>query len=90
MAEINYKLIKNFFSKEELIIYQKYCHNKLDLNKDYTLDNQSFSPAWYDDPLMTAILDSKPFFSCLVSLKLLSDSLNSFSQKKHYCLHYYK
>jgi len=59
MAEINYKLIKNFFSKEELIIYQKYCYNKLDLNKDYTLDNQSFSPAWYDDPLMTAILDSK-------------------------------
>ena len=59
MAAVNYKLIKNFFTKEELIIYEKYCYNKLDLNKDYTLDGQSFSPAWYHDPLMTAILDTK-------------------------------
>jgi len=59
MAAVNYKLIKNFFSKEELNVYQKYCYNKLDSNKDYKLDNQSFSPAWYNDPLMTSLLDIK-------------------------------
>jgi len=59
MATVDYKLIKNFFSKEELEVLQKYCYNKLDLNKDYQLDGQSFSPAWYNDPLMTALLDTK-------------------------------
>jgi len=59
MAAVKYKLIKNFFSKEELNILEKYCYNKLDLNKDYRLDGQSFSPAWYSDPLMTALLDTK-------------------------------
>lgn len=59
MATIKNKIIKNFFSKEELIILQKYCYNKLDSNKDYQLDIQSFSPAWYNDPLMTALLDVK-------------------------------
>jgi hypothetical protein len=52
-------VIKNFFNKEELNILQKYCYNKLDFDKDYVLDDQSFSPAWYDDPLMTALLDIK-------------------------------
>tara|TARA_R110002126_G_scaffold156415_1_gene303760 strand:+ start:535 stop:1053 length:519 start_codon:yes stop_codon:yes gene_type:complete len=60
MAAVNYKLIKNFFLKEELNVLQKYCYNKLDLNQDYILDDgQSFSPAWYIDPLMTALLDTK-------------------------------
>ena len=59
MAGIDNKIIKNFFSKEELICFQKYSQNKLDSNKDYTLDFQSFSPAWYNDPLMTALLDVK-------------------------------
>tara|TARA_R110000744_G_scaffold60831_1_gene125913 strand:+ start:677 stop:1198 length:522 start_codon:yes stop_codon:yes gene_type:complete len=59
MATIKNKIIKNFFSKEELIILQKYCYNKLDSNKDYQLDIQSFSPSWYSDPLMTALLDVK-------------------------------
>ena len=59
MATVDYKLIKNFFSKEELEIFQKYCYNKVDLNKDYILDSQSFSPAWYHDPLMTGLLDIK-------------------------------
>ena len=45
MAPVKYKLIKNFFSKEELNILQKYCYNKLDQNKDYEIDTQSFSPA---------------------------------------------
>ena len=59
MAGIVNKLIKNFFDKKELNILQKYCINKLHKNKDYTLDGQSFSPAWYEDPLMTALLDTK-------------------------------
>jgi len=62
MATIKNKLIKNFFSKEELNILQKYCYNKLDQNKDFTLDGgdeHPFSPAWYNDPLMTALLDEK-------------------------------
>ena len=45
MATINFKVIKNFLSKEELNILQKYCYNKLDQNKDYKIDIQSFSPA---------------------------------------------
>tara|TARA_R100001163_G_C5058714_1_gene195347 strand:- start:572 stop:1129 length:558 start_codon:yes stop_codon:yes gene_type:complete len=59
MARINYKLIKNFFDKDELKVYQKYCYNKLDMNRDYNIDEQSFSPAWYNDPLMNSLLDVK-------------------------------
>ena len=59
MATVDNKLIKNFFNKEELNILQKYCYNKLDFDKDYVLDNQSFSPAWYDDPVITALRDLK-------------------------------
>ena len=59
MATVDYKLIKNFFSKEEVEVLQKYCYNKLDLNKDYTIDPQSFSPSWYNDPLMMSLLDNK-------------------------------
>ena len=59
MAAVNYKLIKNFFNVDELKVYQKYCYNKLDQNKDYTCDEQSFSPSWYHDPLMTSLLDIK-------------------------------
>jgi len=59
MAAVDYKLIKNFFSQDELNIYQKYCYNKLDINKDFVIDSQSLSPAWYNDPLMNVILDTK-------------------------------
>tara|TARA_R100000900_G_scaffold2139_1_gene3967 strand:- start:616 stop:1194 length:579 start_codon:yes stop_codon:yes gene_type:complete len=59
MASIKHKLIKKFFTKEELDILQKYCYNKLDENKDCVTDSQSFSPSWYYDPLMTALLDIK-------------------------------
>jgi hypothetical protein len=60
MATVDYKLIKNFFSKEELKVYQKYCYNKLDYNEDCIIDDkQSFSPAWYNDPLMNSLLDVK-------------------------------
>ena len=59
MAAVNYKLIKNFFNVDELKVYQKYCYNKLDINKDFVIDSQSLSPAWYNDPLMNVILDTK-------------------------------
>jgi len=59
MAAVNYKLIKNFFTNQELKILDKYCYNKVDENKDYQLDPQSFSPAWYNDPLMNSLLDLK-------------------------------
>jgi|TARA_R100001460_G_scaffold26377_1_gene53329 hypothetical protein len=58
MAAVDYKLIKNFFSKEELEIYQKYCHRKLDQGI-YLLNETNFSPAWYQDALMTSLLDVK-------------------------------
>jgi len=59
MAAVNYKLIKNFFDQQELKILEKYCYNKLDENKDYKLDLQLFSPAWYNDSLMNAMLNLK-------------------------------
>jgi hypothetical protein len=59
MAPVKYSLIKDFFSKQELEIIQKYCYHKLDENRNYNLDIQSFSPAWYNDPLMNSILDVK-------------------------------
>ena len=59
MAKINYKLIKNFFPKEELDIFQKYCYNQIDNYKSYEIDPQSFSPSWYNDPLMTSLLHTK-------------------------------
>ena len=59
MASIECKIIKKFFSKEELNLLQKYCYNKLDKNSDYELDDQSYSPSWYNDPLMNSMLDIK-------------------------------
>jgi hypothetical protein len=58
MVAVNYKLIKNFFSKNELIMLDKYCYTKLDENK-YKIEKENFSPAWYNDPLMNALLDIK-------------------------------
>ena len=59
MATVDFKIIKEFFNKDELDVYQNYCYNKLDQNKDFQIDPQSFSPAWYNDPLMTSILYKK-------------------------------
>ncbi len=52
-------IIKKFFSKDELSLLQKYCYNKLDENKNYQIDKQSFSPSWYNDSVMTGLLDIK-------------------------------
>ena len=71
MATVNYKLIKNFFSEYELKILQKYCYNRLDYNQGYAIDPQSFSPAFYNDPLMNSILDAKlPMVESQSNLKL--------------------
>ncbi len=59
MAKIDFKVIKNFLTKEELNILSKYCYNKLDQNNDYILDGDTKSPSWYKDALMTSILDVK-------------------------------
>jgi len=59
MAAIEYKLIKKFFNQEELNVLDKYCYNRIDQNKDYVIDKQSFSPSWYNDPLMNALLYTK-------------------------------
>ena len=59
MAAVKFKLIKNFFTDKELELLDKYCFRKLDSNKDYIVDNYSFSPAWYNDPMMTSLLDIK-------------------------------
>jgi len=59
MAAVNFKLIKGFFTEDELKLLHKYCYNKVDSDKDYSLAIQSFSPGWYHDPLMTSVLDIK-------------------------------
>ena len=59
MASVNFKIIKNFFSKEELAILKPYCYHQLDSDVGYILDGQSFSPSWYKDSLMTSFLDLK-------------------------------
>lgn len=58
MAAVDYKLIKNFFSKEELSIFQKYCYRRLDEGM-YRIDEVNFSPAWDNDSLVTTFLDKK-------------------------------
>jgi len=71
MAPVKYKVIENFFSKEELNIFSEYCFHKIDQNKDYRLDSQSFSPAWYNDPLMMSLLNVKlPLVEEKCNLKL--------------------
>ena len=58
LRKIKYKLIKNFFNKEELKILQLYCRHQLD--KPWGTDTQSpLSPSWYEDPLMTSFLELK-------------------------------
>tara|TARA_R100000700_G_scaffold12946_1_gene18350 strand:+ start:79 stop:681 length:603 start_codon:yes stop_codon:yes gene_type:complete len=58
MATLNFKIIKNFFNKNELLLLQKYCFKKIEENNN-TIDEYSFSPSWYEDILMTSILETK-------------------------------
>ena len=59
MDSLKFKFIENFLNSNELILLQNYCYNKVKTDKNFVIDNQSFSPAWYEDPLMTALLDTK-------------------------------
>jgi|TARA_R100001086_G_C11834153_1_gene257408 hypothetical protein len=71
MATVNFKLIKNFFSKDELKLLKKYCYLRLDYDKGYTTDEQTDSPSYYYDPLMVSLLDLKlPFVEQQSNLKL--------------------
>ena len=58
MATLDYKIIKNFFDENELSLLQKYCDKKIEEGNN-TIDDYSFSPSWYDDTLMTSILETK-------------------------------
>lgn len=72
MAAVDFKIINNFFTPEELKVYESYCLNKLDAANEYRIDCQSFSPSWYDDPLMVALLNTKlPFVEKETNLQLL-------------------
>ena len=51
MATVEYKLIKNFFDEKELDFLQRYADKKL--------DEQSFSACWYNDIVMSTMLDLK-------------------------------
>ena len=62
MARLNdykYKVIKKFFTPEEIILFKSYCKNKLFENTWITDDQCPFTPIWSNDPLMNALLESK-------------------------------
>ena len=59
MATVEYKLIKNFFDEKELDFLQRYADKKLDEFNCLYDDQQSFSACWYNDIVMSTILDLK-------------------------------
>ena len=59
IRSFEYKIIKKFFTKEELAILQPYCDNQLSSFTQFPNDPQSFSPAWYNDELMNTMLGNK-------------------------------
>ena len=73
-------LIKNFLNKDEIKIFQNYCFEKLK-NKDWTMTEQSFSPSWYKDPLMTSLLNVK---LPLVSQKSKIDLYPTYAYWRYY------
>ena len=59
LSDYKYKVIKKFFTPEELILLKSYCKNKL-LENTWVIDDQcAFTPTWRIDPLMNALLESK-------------------------------
>ena len=71
IKKFKYKLIKNFFSEEEINILKLYCIKRL--NEDWTCDSQSpFTPSWREDILMNTLLETKlPRVEKETKLKLL-------------------
>ena len=73
MAAIEHKIIKSFFTPDELKVYQKYCYNKVDENKYFfkERDSKNVGPSWYMDSLMNSLLDvKKPIVEKACGLKL--------------------
>ena len=61
IREFKYKVIKKFFTKEELNFLKIYCESKID-NDDFTAnsDHQSpFTPSWYKDITMNTMAKLK-------------------------------
>jgi len=55
----DFKVVKNFLSKEELKLLQPYCYNRI-LNDNWTIDPQCpVAPSFYNDAMMTVLLKSK-------------------------------
>ena len=59
LKDYKYKVIKKFFTPEEIILFKSYCKNKLFENTWVTDDQCPFTPIWSNDPLMNALLESK-------------------------------
>jgi|TARA_R100000482_G_scaffold103366_1_gene46243 hypothetical protein len=73
MAAVDFKVIKSFFTPDELKVYQAYCYNRVDENKySYeelmyhnhkngkpTRESANIGPCWYMDSLMNSLLDVK-------------------------------
>jgi len=64
IRDFKYKLIKNFFTQEELSILQPYCYKKLLAHTYFPNDPQSLSPSWYNDELMDTLLETKEPLMC--------------------------
>ena len=63
IRDFKYKIIKNFFTQEELNILQPYCYKKLLVyNKRY--DQHTLTPYWSNDELMDTILETKEPLIC--------------------------
>ena len=63
IKDFKYKIIKNFFTQEELNILQPYCYKKL-VVYDKSGDAQTLTPYWYNDELMETLLKIKEPLIC--------------------------
>tara|TARA_R110002020_G_scaffold475823_1_gene712575 strand:+ start:581 stop:1126 length:546 start_codon:yes stop_codon:yes gene_type:complete len=59
LRDYKYKVIKKFFSPNEITLFKLYCRNKLMAN-NWTTDAQCpFTPMWAKDALADSLLESK-------------------------------
>ena len=61
LKDYKYKVVKNFFSPAELILFKIYCKNRLKENTWVTDSQCPFTPTWTagTDSLIDALLESK-------------------------------
>ena len=87
MAELDwikkgYKIIDNFFTKEELEILQHYTLKKLEDDKTYLVDPDTESPGWYKDALASTFLHlKKPLVEKASGYKLFP----AYTYWRYYC-----